>query len=307
MKISVCTVTARRGFVEHQAKMLASQTHKDLEWVLVDFAFEERAKFLKDLGNDLGLSIIHVPNVRDAQLHFRDITRNRNRALQRATGAAVIFLDDYAVIPAHYAESHHKVLERLEISAGIMHRLERPTDTSVMEAVTNNHNLLTCFPDNIGRDHRDQGHVYQTRGNTYTGNLGIPRCIFEELNGFDPRMASGLEDCDFGERAALKNFVITVSNDPYTINLNTGHAPYVYHYDHAHDVEPFISNPNNNYAGDVTLTENDFMRVEFHEGYRVAVCKICGARGMIDPNELMAHKRIHQQYVTPIGLPGGYR
>jgi hypothetical protein len=48
MKISICTVTARRGFVELQAQMLAKQTFKDIEWVLVDFAYEERVQMNLD-------------------------------------------------------------------------------------------------------------------------------------------------------------------------------------------------------------------------------------------------------------------
>lgn len=307
MKISICTTTARRGFVEYQARMLANQTYKDIEWVLVDFAFEERSKLMYDLGRELNLKIVHLPNYRGKPLFFRDITRNRNRALKHATGAAVIFLDDYAVISPDFVEQHHRVLVDNNISAGIMHRLEHPTDDDVLAAIKGNRDLRSDFPNNIGKDHRDRGHTYITKGGTYTGNLGIPRFIFEDLNGFDPRMESGLEDCDFGDRASFRNFSTFINQEAYTINLDTGNAPYTYQFDHAHDVEPFISNPNNNYWGDATLKENDFMTVEFHGVYRTAICKICGARGMIDPNEIMAAKRATNDYRTPEGLVGGYK
>lgn len=103
MKISVCTLTARRGFLDLQAHMLAAQDYpKDqLEWIVVDFAYEERALFLKALGENSGLTIRHIPNFRDNTLYFRDITRNRNRALSYATGDAVIFLNDYAAVSPH--------------------------------------------------------------------------------------------------------------------------------------------------------------------------------------------------------------
>lgn len=306
VKVSICTTTARRGFVEHQARMLAAQVRDwDLEWILIDFAFEERAATVKNLSNDLKLPIIHLPNVRDHQRFFRDITRNRNLALAHATGDYIIFLDDYAAIPPSFTAYHLAVMRTNAISCGNMWRLEGVPHTDLK--FDDYEALKTEYAGRFGRDHRnaDGPDLRKIVGQTYTGNVGFPRGVSDLLNGFDPRMESGLEDCDFGLRAYGAGFVSYFNRKAETINLWTGHLPYTYHFDHAHDVEPFISNPNNNFRGNAKLQENEFMTVAFHDHYRIAHCKICGAHGMIDPNELIDHKAATKEAVVPSNLPGG--
>lgn len=312
MLISICTTTARRGFVEQQAKMLAGQKldGHGLEWVLVDFAHEERQQSLRELAERLALRLTHVPNVRDDQRFFRDITRNRNKALMLAQGDAVIFLDDYAVIPDTFVTSHLSIMKQGCLSAGQMHRLDQQLDDPTVLDGLEPPTILERYQGKIGQDYRAirDGHQvvqpYRAIGISYTGNLGIPRMVFEHINGFDPRMESGLEDCDFGLRAHMAGFGCYFNPRAYTINLQNGHVPYVFSFDHAHDVEPFISNPNNNFRGDAKLPENEHIRVEFHPNYRIAHCKHCGAHGMIDPNELMAYKGGVREFRTPPGLPG---
>jgi len=309
MKISICTTTAREGFADFQAMMIAQQEYPidDLEWVLIDFAYETRIKTLKQISLNTGLSIIHSPNVRDATKFFRDITRNRNKALSLATGDTVIFLDDYAMIPKEFVKEHVEILKLGRVSAGRMFRLETPITNEILAYHIDPPQMLGKYAGHIGKDYRDRGdaNFYRATGITYTGNLGIPREIFEKLNGFDPRMESGLEDCDFGMRAFMAGYKTVYNPKGYTINLETGNIPYTYSFDHSHDVEPFISNPNNNFAGNAKLPENEHMKVHFHEAYRIAECKVCGATGMIDPNELMAYKEKNNEIVVPSGISGG--
>ena len=309
MKISICTVTARRGFVELQARMLAKQTFKDIEWVLVDFAYEERVKTLQNLSKELGLKIIHSPNVRNDILFFRDITRNRNKCLKLATGDAVIFLDDYACVFEDFVEKHVDLLKNNCVSAGNMFRLERNTDGFVYEFIPDNiKGLFDTYKANIGKDFRNRDDKrYKATGITYTGNLGIPRIVFEHLNGFDPRLESGLEDCDIGARASIAHFETFFNPEATTLNLSTGGILYTYSFDHSHDVEPFIKNPNNHFKGDDKLKENEFMAVEFFEYYRIATCKVCGAKGMIDPNEVIHWNLRNNNFRVPLGLAGGYK
>lgn len=309
MKISICTTTARRGFVDLQAKMLAKQTFKDIEWVLVDFAYEERVKTLQNLSKETGLKIIHSPNIRDNTLHFRDITRNRNKCLKLATGDAVIFLDDYACIFDDYVEKHIEMLENNYISAGNMFRFDNLTDDLVYTYVPNNiKGILDDYVSVLGKDFRNKNGVpYRGVDITFTGNLGIPRQVFELINGFDPILDGGLEDCDFGIRAHMAGFITFFNPLATTINLYTGGIPYVYQYDHLHNVEPFIKNPNNNFKGDDKLKENEFIKVEFFEYYRIATCKICGATGLIDPNEVIQWRLKRDNFKVPLGLPGGLR
>ena len=313
MKISVCTTTARRGYVELQAQLLAAQQlmGDTLEWVLVDFAYEERAESLKALAKDLRLELIHVPNVRDDQRFFRDITRNRNLALARSTGDVVIFLDDYAVIDPSWVHNHATLLWKGHLSAGNMYRLEPIIEDLPALVAQPFVELLEKYRPNIGLDYRllrngqPVTEPYKAIGISYTGNLGIPRGMFEHLNGFDPRMESGLEDCDFGMRAHMAGFLCFFNPRASTINLYNGHIPYTYSFDHTHDVEPFICNAQNKFWGDAKLPENEFLRIAFHDHYRIAHCKKCGAHGMVDPSELMQHTQNTKQYRVPSGLPGG--
>ena len=321
MKITICTLTARRGFADLQAKMIAAQDYPKelLEWVLIDFAYEERAKLMQDLSKELDLNIVHATNVRNHILFFRDITRNRNKALQLATGDAVIFLDDYAAIPINFVSKHVEQLRGNNMSIGQMHRLERsignpdvPTErddpSSPLSYLPDRYaELFAAYPDNMGKDDRNRNNtVFKAMGLTYTGNLGIPRIIFEHLNGFDPRMESGLEDADFGLRARIANFQGFYNPEACTINFDIGNAPYTYKFDHYHDVEPFISNFVNNFSGDDKLEGNEFLKIHFRGIYRIAECRICGATGMVDPREIMENKIENKIYRIPLGLQGGF-
>lgn len=313
MKVSICTITARKGFLPEQMRMVASQTHQDLEWVVTDFSYEENVGQIKALAKELTLDVKYLPNVRDDNIYFRDISRNRNNCLANASGDYVIFIDDYAVINSDFVVNHLQFMERGFISAGLMYRLE---DTQANSDFFDG--LSNCFfsglakdlvegNDDMGKDSRDRdGNPYKATGITYTGNLGFSRQVFESINGFDPRMAGSLEDCDFGARASIAGFQSIFNPSAYTVNLNTANFPYVRRFDHVHDVEPFISNPNNNFRGDAKLKANDFIDIEFCDGYRIATCKICGAKGMVDPNELINKNFLERSAVVPTGLPGGY-
>jgi glycosyltransferase involved in cell wall biosynthesis len=306
MKISICTITARLGFAEYQAKMLANQTYKDIEWVLVDFGFESRAKMIKDLSKELNLKIIHKPNVRNNDLIVRDISRNRNKALALATGDAVIFLDDYAVIYPDFVENHLPILKDNIISAGMMFRHEQIITDDLMKDVENTTSVNDLMEYDLKQDVRYRGEMSYRSKETYTGNLGIPRVVFETLNGFDPRLDGSLEDADLGMRARLSNFESFFNPKPYTVNLYTGNKPYTYSFDHNHDVEPFVAGFANHFSGDVHSSGNDMLSIEFKDHYRIAHCKICGARAIVDGTELMYHKQEIGETKVPEGLPGGY-
>ena len=320
MKISICTVTARKGFAQIQAAQIAETILKQkypkdkLEWVLIDSEYEYRSKLLFDLSKELGLTIIHAPNVRNSIRFFRDITRNRNKALSLATGDAVIFLDDYACIDEAFVQHHVDILSKNQISAGNMYRLPAILNNDKVndpeQTVKGCHGstflLRSTYARCIDQDfRRRKNEFYSVIGDTYTGNLGIPRIVFEQLNGFDPRMESALEDCDFGIRAHRGGYLSTFNPHAYTINMSTDGIEYTTQFDHAHDLELFICNGNNNFAGDAKLEETDLMKINFHTGYRTATCKICGASGMIDPNELIALKASTKEFQVPRNLPGG--
>jgi hypothetical protein len=292
---------------------LAKQTYKNIEWVLIDYAYESRAKTLYDLSNKTGLKIIHKPNVRDNDLIFRDITRNRNKALRLATGDAVIFLDDYAVVYPDFVEKHVEILQDNCLSAGYMWRHEHYITPEEEQRLAIGD--ISSYPINDfvrdfdlkpdGRDARN-GQLYKMHG-TYTGNLGIPRAVFEQLNGFDPRMEGAMEDSDFGLRSAKSFFTSFFNPRAIAVNLYTGNKPYTFSFDHNHDLEPFIAGPANGFSGNITSEGNEVLKIEFKEGYRVGRCKICGARGIVDSNELMAHKQSIDEVSVPLGLPGGFR
>lgn len=47
------------------------------------------------------------------------------------------------------------------------------------------------------------------------------------------------------------------------------------------------------------------MTVEFFGSHRIATCKKCGAKGMIDGNQLISHKLMNNEIRVPLGLHGG--
>jgi hypothetical protein len=68
----------------------------------------------------------------------------------------------------------------------------------------------------------------------------------------------------------------------------------------------FVAGFANHFSGDVHSVGNEMLSIEFKDHYRIAHCKICGARAIVDGTELMYHKQEIGETKVPEGLAGGY-
>lgn len=95
-KISLYTPTVRNGFWNIMASNLASQTHEDFEWIIVDGQEKSRADIAMKYARDYGLNInyIHQPKTKRTY----SLCNANNLGIKAATGKLFVFLQDFVLI-----------------------------------------------------------------------------------------------------------------------------------------------------------------------------------------------------------------
>lgn len=100
--VTVCTVTLREGFWNIMADNIASQTYKNIEWVIVDDYKEDRSHIAKKYAKKYGLKIKYLRGeaVKDQfKLYKYGLVRANNKAWKNAEGELIVFLQDFILMP----------------------------------------------------------------------------------------------------------------------------------------------------------------------------------------------------------------
>lgn len=95
-RVSVYTPTIRDGFWNIMASNLASQTHKNFEWIIVDAQDKSRQEIADKYAKMYGLDIkyIHQPKTKRTY----SLANANNLAIEIATGELFVFLQDFVLI-----------------------------------------------------------------------------------------------------------------------------------------------------------------------------------------------------------------
>ena len=307
--VSICTLSARKWDFTELAKVLAMQSYKNIEWVLVDFIYNENRGMVASLSEELSLPIIHIPRAVDSVSlkYMRDIARNRNLAAMAANGDYIIYLDDYSMVGKYFVESHKNLLGLNRISCGKMHFLK---DVHAWETPTDGLLYISEDDDRFMHDHRctalaNPSYPMAVLGPewTYTGNLGMPKKILFDLGGFDPRLSSRGEDSDFGIRAAAFGCEIFYNPAAVSVNLPTLGIPYQLPFQHSHPLHQ-LNSRDKELITNTVLQEELNVTVEERYGVPTAVCKDCGAEYVLDPAKFIYSKKDRCEVVVPKELSG---
>jgi len=317
--VSVCSLMARKWDITDIINRLSLQTYKDFEWVIVDFYYDDNKEIFQDFAKSLGIRIVHIPNFRDdSQLYMRDIARNRNEALVYASGDIIIFLDDYVIVGPTFIEEHVKLVNTDVVSCGKMYQIKSSMSIIDMHICDKSvEDTIAYCRFSYENDSREELLLEEYEISspltasvtalgaewTYTGNLAFSMDVAEKLNGFDPRLNSRGEDCDFGLRANALGIPIMFNSLAVSANLPTGNIPCksVTKDGHTHPTKflnvndtKIVSDP------DILIDKNCELITKY--GIEAAICKTCGAEYLLIPHKLIYRKLREGDLVTDKNL-----
>ena len=132
----------------------------------------------------------------------------RQRGAERATGELLVFVDDDLAVPPHFLASHrahHDGGDRLVV-LGCVHPHEE-TAASLVERYRVRDTARLIADITSGRKRLAGEHLY-------TGNVSLPRALFEEVGGFDVGLRQ-LEDVDLGIRLEQAGARFELSHDAW--------------------------------------------------------------------------------------------
>lgn len=97
VKVSIITPTIREGFWDSMAKNIASQTYKNLEWIIVDDYKENREKIAEKYAKKYSLDIRYIWGDKAKGIYKRrlGLVRANNLAWKAATGELLVWLQDF--------------------------------------------------------------------------------------------------------------------------------------------------------------------------------------------------------------------
>lgn len=297
--VSVCTLSARKWDFYDFIYRLSKQTHKDIEWIFVDYFYEQNKKAIKKFSSNFGLRITHIQNETNTK-YARNIAYNRNKALVYAKGDIILFTDDYVVIDPDFIKNHSLcVTNDKTVSCGRMYYMTQECKY-----------LLRSVESLLAFSHKDDDRfillgkpsiVTMVLGNewTYTGNLCVPLSLFIKTNGFDPRLSARGEDCDFGLRAGKLGATILYNPFATSINLCTKNFPIKANVcEHAFSNLSLFKTTGDDAAMFYSRSSTDLIHIVKYD-CNVAVCAVCGAEYILNPHKFVYDKLERGEFVVP--------
>jgi len=96
-KISIYTPTIRNGFFNIMASNIASQTHKNIEWIIVDGQDKSREDIANKYAKEYDLDIKYIHQGKTNRTY--GLANANNLAINKATGYLFVFLQDFVLLP----------------------------------------------------------------------------------------------------------------------------------------------------------------------------------------------------------------
>ena len=295
-KASINIVTVRQDGLDWQLKLLAQQTFKDFEVVIVDGYHAERQEQLKTLASELKLDVKHLPLPSLNYITELTHSTNRNEALKHAAGEVIIFFDDYQQPAPNFVEAHIRMCQpQVMVAVCQESYYYRPEiDYSVwadLPAESLEH-----------EDYRNPNKQQYIRNmdprSLWTNSSSVHISDLRTVLGFDERYNGGTggEDGDLGLRLHRAGCRLTYATVTRVRHISHHHVPAKKILDDIpttvdqskcdHDRDPFTVNQY--HTGDRMLVENGSLYTHRdHDGVKYYVCKNCGRIGIIDSIEVL--------------------
>lgn len=217
-KVSIITPTIRTGFWNIMANNIANQTYKNLEWIIVDDAKEDRKDIADEYAKKYNLNIKYLRGERKVKRFYGLVSAN-NTAWKQAEGELLVWLQDFILLP-------QDGIERLvDVYRHNPDALIAPTDvyyhTSVKPDLSNKRDWFAGNLDVVGKfwweniRNKRMGLRETMNATDFEMNYGaIPRKIVEALNGWWEFMDDGLgfDNSDIAFRALQCKFRLLIDD-----------------------------------------------------------------------------------------------
>jgi hypothetical protein len=97
VKVTIYTPTLREGFWNLMSNNIAVQTHKNLEWVIVDAHKDNRKEIVDKYAHMYDLDIKYIHQKKTKRTY--SLCNANNLAIAQATGELFVFLQDFVLMP----------------------------------------------------------------------------------------------------------------------------------------------------------------------------------------------------------------
>jgi len=189
VKVSIITPTIREGFWDSMAKNIASQTHKHLEWIIVDDHNEDRSKIAAKYAQKYNLDIKYIRGDKAKGVYKRTLglVRANNLAWKAAAGELLVWLQDFIYMDEDAIEA------LVDLYCHNKDCLIAPVDIYYEAINVDKTNKEDWFNGQdyqgkkVWKNIRVQYHGIRESTNPYDFELNfgaIPKHILDKLNGF---------------------------------------------------------------------------------------------------------------------------
>lgn len=190
VKVSIITPTIRTGWWNVMANNIAHQSHKNLEWIIVD-DYKKNRKSIADKYADkysLDIKYIHKPKRTAKKPRKYGLSSANNQGWRASDGSICVWLQDFVLMPIDGIEKIVRLHKRYPKD------IIAPTDYYHKALIKDQSNDEDWFDGNtwpVGEHLRTNARI-GNRGvrpttDTYEFELNygaVPKSILEELNGF---------------------------------------------------------------------------------------------------------------------------
>ena len=320
--------TARYGGLDWQLKLLAKQTLKDFEVIIIDGCWETREDKIKKLAEDLNLNIQYFHEEFPFKTsHVRPI--NGNRKIAHMTGDCIVFLDDYHVFPKNYLEEHYRMFElgyagicrwdNIKYMGDIDY--SEVTEFEILFEDVRYKPCIEHYPD-IGYPIWCETAIHGIHINNipwdwwWPSSSCVPRKYIYDINGYNEMYCGGTSGEDNDAAYRMHSLELKFAYNPNIIIYHINHgkafpkdggrpskeiipmralphrtaAQNLPKCEFRHSMRPFVKNEYWPH-GDPDLIENDQLFTWYQDGYKLFQCKHCGEFGCVDGQQMLANTK----------------
>lgn len=223
--VSIITPTIRKGFWATMASNIATQTYKNVEWIVVDDYPKDRKDVMLKACAKWGLKHKYVRGGKSNKFHYGLSTAN-NLGWKNSNGELLIWLQDFVYMPENGVE------KLVDIYRHNPNALIAPTDTYYypkFEPNTNSEDWFDGRTDVVGdfswdnNRNKFEGARRSEQPSEFEMNYGaIPRAVLEGVGGWYEFFNDGLgfDNTEFAYRALKLGYELIVDDSNRAIAID---------------------------------------------------------------------------------------
>lgn len=228
--VTIVTPTIRKGFWNLMANNIASQSYKNIEWLIVDDHPDNREYVANEVAEKYNLNIRYMRGKKRKVKRFYSLVNANNTALREAKGELMVFLQDFVLMPQDGIEqlvtvyNHHP--KALIAPVDVYHAPKIKPDTTSEDWF---HGEIDVIGEFMRKNVRCQnlGMRYTQNPYDYEQNYGaIPTATARELGGwwefFDE--ALGYDNTDIAYRALKAGYKIILDDTNVAVCIDHWNA-----------------------------------------------------------------------------------